>query len=158
MTADDWQVVRDLRLAALQDSPGAFASTYAREAGRTEEEWRDWVGRCAFFAAGTDGIAACIVEQDGEHAGWGHLVSMWVAPTARRTGVGSALIEHVLAYAREQSYDGVLLWVADPNTGARALYERHGFAPTGETGPLPSDPSITEQVLALSLREVVTDR
>lgn len=159
---DDWEVVRDLRLAALQDAPGAFASSYAREKDRDEAYWRGWPEKSAFFAAYADGvpagIAACILERDGEHAGWAHLVSMWVAPSHRRHGLATALVEHVTAYAKERDLPGVLLWVADPNTGARALYERHGFAPTGETGPLPSDPSITEQVLALSLRQSVTDR
>lgn len=31
----DWSVYRDLRLRALNESPDAFCSTYAPEAGRT---------------------------------------------------------------------------------------------------------------------------
>jgi GNAT superfamily N-acetyltransferase len=59
LNGDEWQLKRDLRLAALQDSPAAFASTYAREAHRAESEWRDWPRGGAFFAAfGTPAPAA----------------------------------------------------------------------------------------------------
>ncbi|WP_432824304.1 GNAT family N-acetyltransferase [Dactylosporangium sp. CA-092794] len=51
LTADEWQLKRDLRLTALKDSPAAFASTYAREAHRSESEWRDWPRGGEFFAA-----------------------------------------------------------------------------------------------------------
>jgi hypothetical protein len=38
---DDWQAYRQVRLAALQESPEAFLATYAEEATRPEQYWRD---------------------------------------------------------------------------------------------------------------------
>ena len=55
---------------------------------------------------------------------WG----MYVAPTARRCGLGRALIEHVMDDLRQ--LPGVLrvnIEVSAGNTGARALYEATGF-------------------------------
>ena len=37
----EWRLFRDLRLAALQESPQAFSSVYASALERSEESWRD---------------------------------------------------------------------------------------------------------------------
>jgi len=41
---DAWQRWRVIRLRALRESPAAFGSTYAREAGFTETDWRARLG------------------------------------------------------------------------------------------------------------------
>jgi hypothetical protein len=51
LSGDEWQLKRDLRLTALKDSPDAFASSYAREAHRSETDWRTWPPGGAFFTA-----------------------------------------------------------------------------------------------------------
>lgn len=40
----DGAAFKELRLAALQESPGSFGSTYAEERDRPEDWWRDWIG------------------------------------------------------------------------------------------------------------------
>ena len=49
---DDWQTLRDVRLAALREAPSAFGSSYAREAPFTEEQWRGRISdrSVTFFA------------------------------------------------------------------------------------------------------------
>jgi ribosomal protein S18 acetylase RimI-like enzyme len=42
----------------------------------------------------------------------------------------------------------VHLWVTETNHPARALYERCGFAVTGERKPLPSHPQYAEIAMA----------
>ena len=61
----------------------------------------------------------------------GYLQTVFVAPQARGSGVGSALVQ--FAEARIFSaHPNVFLCVSAFNTGARRLYERLGYAPVGE--------------------------
>jgi GNAT superfamily N-acetyltransferase len=148
MTADEWKLIRDIRLDALREAPYAFASTYAREAVYTEEQWRGWFSRrFVVYLAYPDsspgaepaGLAGIFIED-----GAPDLVAMWVRPAARSQGVGAALVEASVAWAKAHSFDALFLWVTESNAPARALYERSGFAPTGQSQPLPSDPSRPE--------------
>jgi len=50
-----------------------------------------------------------------------------VVPNARGKGVGSKLLDALLARAREAGYPTVSLSVDRANAGAIELYERHGF-------------------------------
>lgn len=59
------------------------------------------------------------------------VLTVGVAPDARRHGVGKALIEAALATAREAGARACFLEVAVDNEGAIALYERLGFARSG---------------------------
>ena len=62
---------------------------------------------------------------------------MWVAPEARRQGLGSALVDAVVDWARSRGWTRVLLDVGETNTAAAALYARKGFRPNGRLGTLP---------------------
>jgi ribosomal protein S18 acetylase RimI-like enzyme len=67
--------------------------------------------------------------------------------------VGERLVRTVLESAAERGLSRVLLEVAHENAAARALYERTGFTPTGRTGEMPHDPSITELEMELVLSD-----
>ncbi len=145
---DEWQTLRDIRLAALREAPYAFGSTYAREAPFTPEQWRARLAARAinFFAYTQEsanalpaGLAGVFVDD-----GMADLVSMWVRPAARRLGVGQALVETAAGWAKARDHDTLYLWVTESNSPARKLYERCGFTPTGDRQPLPSDPALGE--------------
>jgi len=144
--AGDWELVRDVRLAALRDAPDAFASTYEREAAYTEEQWRGWFSdRFAMFLAdlpdrGEPAGLTGVFDRDHGAA----LVSMWVRPDARGRGVGEALVNAAAGWGRARGHDTMYLWVAEANEPARRLYERYGFTPTGERQPMPSHPDVAE--------------
>lgn len=149
----DWETMREIRLAALQDAPEAFASTYTREAAFTEEQWRArFHDRSATYLAyldGTPGPAGIAgVYEAGDTA---NLVSMWVRPSARGRKAAEALITACADWARARGHDELFLWVTESNEPARRLYRRCGFTPTGQTQPLPSDPSLPELQMSRKL-------
>jgi ribosomal protein S18 acetylase RimI-like enzyme len=55
-----------------------------------------------------------------------------VVPSARGKGIGSALLDELLARARADAYPAVSLSVDRNNAGAIELYARHGFTRVGE--------------------------
>jgi ribosomal protein S18 acetylase RimI-like enzyme len=172
----DWQALRDIRLEALRDAPSAFASSYACEAARGEEHWR---GRssgggmflayltevsqfsASQFSASQSSASQSSAIQAREPAGLAggyqvdpvtvELVSMYVRPRGRGRGVGEALVAAVVGWAAARRATSVHLWVTETNAPARALYQRCGFALTGERQPLPSDPALSEVAMARPL-------
>lgn len=69
------------------------------------------------------GIVGLLLLEDD----WLH--SLYVDPGHQARGIGSMLVE--LAQALRP--DGLRVWVFETNTGARRLYERHGFEVVAHT-------------------------
>ena len=81
------------------------------------------------------GLARGILHDDIHDAGY--LISMWVTPEVRRNGIGSALVDAVIDWARTLELACLFLDVATNNAPATALYTSKGFIPTGNVGTLP---------------------
>jgi len=145
---EEWRVLRDIRLAALRDAPNAFGSTYAKQAASIEADWRRRISRGGTFFAYVPEVdgnePAGLVGAFQEKPGTVELVSLWVRPQARGLGVGEALVDAVIKWARARNATSVHLWFTEMNFHARMLYERCGFTPTGERQPLPSKASLRE--------------
>jgi RimJ/RimL family protein N-acetyltransferase len=58
-------------------------------------------------------------------------LGMWVAPAGRGVGVGGALLESAVKWARTEGFERVVAEVFGSNKRAIALYEKFGFAPEG---------------------------
>ena len=74
------------------------------------------------------GVEPAAFKEFRERAGYIH--DLLVADEARGEGAGARLLEAGVAWLREQGVPRVLLWAAEKNAGARALFERHGFGAT----------------------------
>jgi ribosomal protein S18 acetylase RimI-like enzyme len=149
LRADEAPLYQTLRLRALADAPDAFARTFAETRAQPQAWWDEMTravtepGRHVMFVAEAPapvGMAFGLI--DVEQAGRAHLGGMWVDPSARRHGVGRALADAVMAWARGRAFVDVVLWVTEGNDPARTLYERMGFAATGRRDRLPSNPTL----------------
>jgi ribosomal protein S18 acetylase RimI-like enzyme len=139
--AHEADLLRELRLRALGDAPMAFGSTLAREHGYAPEKWERWAAESAtgeaqaiFIAEPAAGMASGVI--DSEDPALAHLYAMWVAPGARGTGAGRALVDAVVAWATDRGAERLTTSVTEGNAAASALYAAAGFADTGRREPL----------------------
>ena len=151
-------VFKDVRLRALQDSPSAFSATYAEESELTDTEWRARAAQRSGDAATTYlaldgnipcGIAAGFLDQENQTRA--HLVSMWVAPTHRRSGVGRRLVEAIIEWARARGRRSLELIVTSNNDAAKNFYQRLGFTMTGKTTPYRNDAALNDVEMVRSI-------
>jgi len=151
--------LRELRLAALRDAPGAFGASAEADEARPARHWEMLAGGPGAVFVGGDWQGMAGVHLDGDAPVlWG----MWVAPAARGSGLGRALAEAVVGWARDRALGRLTLSVSDAAPGAERLYASLGFARTGASRPLESDPSLAQYELALDLdppaRRLETER
>jgi RimJ/RimL family protein N-acetyltransferase len=155
VTEATWRAARDVRLAALIDSPRSFWTRYPQEAALTDDQWRaratgpvpTWLAWDGDLPLGTVALVPGEARPDGQSV----LVGMWVVPRARGNGVAGLLVEALLDHARGTGVRRVTLEVARENARAARFYLRRGFALTGETGAMPWDPTCVEVRMALDL-------
>jgi GNAT superfamily N-acetyltransferase len=129
----DEPILRELRLRALSDAPGAFGSTYARELARTTADWQNWLSPGVTFiletAGGAHGIVAGVHDATDQEVV--HLMAMWVNPASRGSGAGDDLVAAVVSWAASEGARVVRLDVMQANEPARRCYERNGFRLSG---------------------------
>lgn len=132
---DDWQRLRAIRLAGLADAPDMFGSTLAREQAFDDAQWRRRAARPASFVASRESVdlgTAGAFEIDGSW--W--VMGMWIAPTARGTGVVEALVAACESVARDAGAGSIALGVMADNPRGQAAYVRLGYSFTGERVPV----------------------
>ena len=131
---DEWAALRDIRLSALQDSPGAFYSTYEDTRDRPEVSWRAWPSQGVALGVWLDGVPVGMVgiATEAEDPRSADLFAMWVAPTARGSGAADLLVQAAVDWAQQRGCTSVSLEVASGNERAERVYARHGFVPSGE--------------------------
>ncbi len=135
---DDWREFREVRLASLSDAPGAFGATHADWVDASEERWRQRLTEVPFTvvarsATGPVGVASGMDADDGVE-----LISVWVAPAHRGSGLAGRLIDRVVGWARDRERPTFLM-VRDDNAAAIRSYARVGFVDLGVPEGWPDD-------------------
>jgi len=161
---DDWREFKAIRLAALRDSPDAFAASAEDEEGFEEDFWRLRVRRSTRLVAvrldddsQAEGQAVGVVslgqgkDEEGRVA---EIFGLWVAPEARGTGVATKLVEASAERAKRDGRTHVSYWVGTDNGRAVAFASGIGFRPTDFRRPMrvtPGDGEDDEEEIAMVL-------
>lgn len=130
-----WPELRELRLAALQTNPEAFASTHAAEIVATNGHWIDWLTRTqaskkdflrfAEYNNTLVGMIGAHLDEEQENA---KLISMFVMPQYREKGIGALLLQGICqSIAENLLIKYIYLKVNTRNEKAIDLYEKFGF-------------------------------
>jgi|SRR5579863_2108915 len=152
---DEWETLRDIRLTALAESPGAFLHTYDEEKQFGEARWQAEFDRGSWHICedagqpiGLIGIAPEPQIPSDEC----YLEYIWVSPGHRRWGTASDLVTYAIELLRDARCELAYLWILDGNDKAMGLYKKLGFVSTNERQELPDRPGLYEERMLLDLR------
>jgi ribosomal protein S18 acetylase RimI-like enzyme len=137
LTIDDAAQYRALRLRSFREHPEAFTTSYTeleREPVETTQK-RLASPHIKLWGAFDDGRLAGHVGLDRETRTKNRhkavLVGMYVAPEFAGRGIGRALVDALVAKAKADGVELIVLTVTEGNSKAAQLYERCGFRSFG---------------------------
>jgi len=116
--------MRFIRTEAVTHSHRLFRKRFRRS-------WHEDAAH--LLALDDDRVVGSIAIRRDEHPVTHHVATldMLVVPSHRRRGVGSALLDEALRWARSYGIERIELSVYPSNDGAIALYRRFGFVQEG---------------------------
>jgi ribosomal protein S18 acetylase RimI-like enzyme len=148
ITEEDWEILRDIRLAALLDAPTAFGLSHAIAAAYSDAQWRDRAsrrGQAEFILAIINGVAVGIAGHFVNPTSEFNLIAMWVKPECRGTTVAAQLVESVKMRAVSRGHARIVLSVSPDNGAAAAFYRKQGFSFLPEWETLANHPGLKAQ-------------
>jgi ribosomal protein S18 acetylase RimI-like enzyme len=137
------QLYQPFRKTYDSGRPAEWMSSY-EDAARPEE--------MQFVAASADGAVQGLLtwrELTWNNTLW--LLDIRTRPAARRTGVGSALMDHLKEVARKRTVRGIVVETQINNYPAICFYRKHGFQVAGFNDHLYTNHDLDRQDVALFL-------
>lgn len=132
----DAEDYRALRLDGLARHPEAFCASFEEEDGLSIAAFAERLeGGLVFGARACDrdvllGTVGLRVSKDIKTRHRGLIWGMYVVPDAQGTGIGAALLRHVMEESRHR-VEQLYLAVAASNVSAQRLYGKAGFKQYG---------------------------
>lgn len=157
LAESDWETYRELRLAALKDSPDSFAGTYEDESVQPDDFWRARIRRAHRFVAERDGRTLGVVglgkfADDTTDREAGEIFDLWVKPDERASRIAVALVVRAAQEAAVTGRKRLFFWVVPDNVPAVAFATSFGFHPTSARRLVTPDGE-DEVALVMSLSE-----
>ena len=144
----EWQVLRDMRLNALRESPLSFLAKYDQEEKYSPERWQAEFDRGDWIVGELDGERVSltgVTRESGAPADERYLEYVWVAPEFRKQRIAFDMLTDIIGELKDSGVQTVFLWILDGNDPARKLYKRLGFVTTKQRQELESDPGRYEE-------------
>lgn len=135
LSSDGWPRLRDLRLAALADSPAILAGKLDEEQNFTEEQWRETFKKLSYVVATIDGKDAAMINVEnlvGDFGATCWLGGLWSNPKYRGSGAVRAIFDYMDTVATRRGWTVQGLGVMESNTSAISVFEKYGFTKRGD--------------------------
>lgn len=135
---DEWQLYRDVRLAALRDAPEAFIARFEDEASNDDAFWRERMSRATRIVAerGDELVGLVCLGLHNEDPETGEVFGLWTAPSVRGQRVARDLVGTARQKAAEDDRRLLYFWVVSDNASAVGFAGSFGFRPTSERRPV----------------------
>jgi ribosomal protein S18 acetylase RimI-like enzyme len=141
---DEWQLLRNVRLNALRESPQSFLAEYDQEVKYGQERWQTEFDRGDWIVGELDGEHVCltgVTRESGAPVDECYLEYVWVALDFRRRRAARDMLTEIIGKLEEAGVRTVLLWTLDDgNDPAQLLYKELDFITTNERQELHTDP------------------
>ncbi|MES3001269.1 MAG: GNAT family N-acetyltransferase [Pseudomonadota bacterium] len=137
LSSADATKYRALRIRALWEFPEAFTSSFEEDEKQPMQKWEVRLdSEHTMFWGAFEGEQLCGMvglerETRAKNRHKGTVVGMYVSQEYFGTGMGRALIDALLAHAREAGLELLVLTVTEGNTVATNFYEAAGFRSFG---------------------------
>ncbi len=154
LVPDDWWLLRQIRLTALQESPDSFLAAYDEELLYSQDKWRyefergDWY--IGFKSKAAVSLVGCTREKDTPQSEC-FIEYLWVEQASRGQGVATELLSNVIDRLRVAGVRRAFLWVMDGNHDAERLYKQFGFVSSRISHPLAARPGRSEALMQYDL-------
>lgn len=138
LSENEWQVYREVRLAALADAPDAFVASLEAEEACGEDFWRERMHRAHRIVAERDaklvGLVGLGLHDEDPEAG--EVFGLWTAPTVRGQHVARDLVSTAARRATEDGCRLLYFWAVSDNASAIGFASSFGFRPTSQRRPV----------------------
>ena len=144
-TESEYLRLKQIRLAALKDSPNSFGAKYEVLKDRLDNYWQQVLKVSSWCLVSADGVdigllAVDRADKDRNSDCW--LSGWWITPTHRGQGISKLMAQWVYELCRKNGWEKIGLGVWPDNKAAIAVYLKLGFVAADSLLPSRSIPGL----------------
>lgn len=144
-TESEYLRLKQIRLAALKDSPNSFGAKYEVLKDRPNNYWQQVLKASSWCLVSADSVdigllAVDRADKDRNSDCW--LSGWWITPTHRGQGISKIMAQWVYELCRKNGWEKIGLGVWPDNKAAIAVYLKLGFVAADSLLPSRSIPGL----------------